>query len=154
MSIAPAAIDDLVDRVVPAGSWTTLATIWATVDRERAAAALGGAGDELARDEHLGAFVLLVGSPDGEPAIALVEPSTEGRLAATLARHGEGPIGRYVAVDERVPWAELAARAAGAGLAMSPPAGGPFGPSRLIVGGPPFGPQVVLVDRRAGTIGR
>ena len=29
-------------------------------------------------------------APRYGPAIVLLEPSTEGRLAATLARHGEG----------------------------------------------------------------
>jgi hypothetical protein len=154
MSIDDAALDDLLARVVPTGAGRPLATIWATVDRERAAASLGADGDELAGDEHLGAYVVLFRGAGDEPPIALVEPSTEGRLAATLARRGEGPVGRYVAIDDAAVWAGLGQRAAAAGLAISRTAPGPFGPSRLIGGGDVFGPHLVLVDGRAGTIGR
>ena len=64
---------------------------WATVDTERAAAALHEHGPfQPAADETiLGAACHL-----GRPAtlrLAILEPNTEGRLAATLARHDEGP---------------------------------------------------------------
>ena len=148
------------DRIVAAllidpGPVTTLATIWATVDRERARSAVGGIGEELPGDEHLGAWVtLLAHDAAGEPPIALLEPSTEGRLAAWLARNGEGPAGRYVGIDGAGAFDGLASRSAALGLGVTPVAGGPFGPSRLVIGQSRSAPNLVLVDRRAGTIGR
>lgn len=148
------------DRIIAAllidpGPVTTLATIWATVDRERARSAVGGIGEELPGDEHLGAWVtLLAHDAAGEPPIALLEPSTEGRLAAWLARNGEGPAGRYVGIDGAGAFDGLASRSAALGLGVTPVAGGPFGPSRLVIGRSRSAPNLVLVDRRAGTIGR
>ena len=83
-----------------------LAILWATVELERAERELGEVlGGPLhagpaPRDAALGATVR-VAHPFGrspEPALLLVEPDTEGRLAALLARHGEG----VVAVDLEV----------------------------------------------------
>jgi hypothetical protein len=148
------------DRIIAAllidpGPVTPLATIWATVDRERARSAVGGIAEELPGDEHLGAWVtLLAHDAAHEPPIALLEPSTEGRLAAWLARNGEGPAGRYVGVDGAGAFDGLASRAAALGLGVTPVAGGPFGPSRLVIGRSRSAPNLVLVDRRAGTIGR
>ena len=148
------------DRIIAAllidpGPVTTLATIWATVDRERARSAVGGIGEELPGDEHLGAWVtLLAHDAAGEPPIALLEPSTEGRLAAWLARNGEGPAGRYVGIDGAGAFDGLASRSAALGLGVTPVAGGPFGPSRLVIGRSRSAPNLVLVDRRAGTLGR
>ncbi len=167
MSAHPDMTDDL-DEIVAAllqdsASATILATIWATVDRERAASAAGADGRDLPGDEHLGAFVTLVEQDvaqdvgqvgAAQPPIALVEPSTEGRLAAWLARNGEGPAGRYVGVGEGEAFDRLTSVAARVGIGFSPVAGGPFGPSRLVVGRPLTAPNLVLVDRRAGTIGR
>src|SRR5258705_7741820 len=81
------------------GPLRTLADIWATVEIERALADLGNRelgpppGGALTDDPLLGARVAIVST--GDTRIAIAEPSTEGRLAATLARHGEGPAGRY-----------------------------------------------------------
>lgn len=132
-----------------------VARIWATVDLERSVAALGATGTtHLPDDPHLGARVALV-RPAGETPIAILEPSTEARLAAWLARHGEGPAGRYVALAP-ADVAGLGGVATGvtAGAGLSRPADGPFGRSRLVLGGPPGAPFVVLVERRPGTIGR
>jgi hypothetical protein len=147
-------IDGILTRLLAGERTTTLAAIWATVDRERAAAASGAARDELPGDELLGAFVTLLSPGGDEPPIALLEPSTEGRLAATLARNGEGPAGRYVGVEDGPVFDRLSAAAASAGVALTHVGAGPFGPSRLVVGLSPGGPHLVLVDRRAGTIGR
>lgn len=110
-----------------------LARIWATVELERTLADLG-ADPALAAgaldDPLLGARVVVVDATDGGPAIALAEPSTEGRLALALARHGEGPAGRYVAVALGL--AAVAARAGLAGITISRPVVGPFGPSVLV----------------------
>ena len=76
---------------------------WATVEAERAflelEAALGPAmwaGE--ARDVLLGASVWRRDpSPLGDIAVFVLEPDTEGRLAACLARFGEGVAAVYVA---------------------------------------------------------
>lgn len=104
----------------------SLALGWATVDLDRAAAGWPGiAWIAASRDSLVGASALvgelaLAGSPaDGTgttaatpsadaradtmhsamgaaPTIVLLEPDTEGRLAAALARHGEGPAAVYI----------------------------------------------------------
>lgn len=139
--------------LLPAGSGpTTIAVIWATVDLDRAASALGLETSELPGDQLLGAFVRLARDPSSTEQIALVEPSTEGVLAATLARFGEGPVGRYVEATGGLE--AVVQRAAAGGIAMSREAMGPFGSSRLVVRASPAGRHLVLVAPRAGTIGR
>jgi hypothetical protein len=128
-----------------------VAEIWATVDLDRALAALGQPWEALPDDPLLGASVRLVRRAEG-PLVALVEPTTEGPLSATLARYGEGPIGRYVAAVDGLAAAirELAAR----DVRVSRPADGPFGRSVLVLAGSIFGPHLILVERPAGTIDR
>jgi hypothetical protein len=132
----------------------TLAEIWATVELERALADLGhtgpGGDDPWSRrdgavleDPLLGARVAVVATGDDGARIAVAEPSTEGRLAATLARHGEGPAGRYVESPVRLE--ELRALAAAAGVTVSRAENGPFGPSVLVVASV-TGPHLILVD--------
>ena len=65
----------------PPNERRVLAVIWATVDRDRVLADLDVAAERLAEDPHLGASVTLVRPADGHP-IAILEPVTEGRLAA------------------------------------------------------------------------
>jgi hypothetical protein len=80
-------------------------------------------------------------APDGRAIwIVLLEPDTEGRLAATLAHAGEG-------------WATTWASAGpGTGTSrMSAARPGPLGVERLILGGPVAGPHHLLVE--AATIG-
>jgi len=136
-----------------------LAPIWATVELERALGDLGTVPDEAGaaalvdgavEDPLLGARVIVVPSDVDGLRIALAEPSTEGRLAATLVRNGEGPAGRYVLAPFGL--AVVKARAAAAGLVVSSPAGGPFGPAVLVLGGPIAGPHLILVDPAGGTI--
>lgn len=70
---------------------------WATVDRERAALDLAPLRFRAGPDEEaLGASTSLTTLSDGT-VLVLLEPSTEGRLAAALARHGEGPIAVWLA---------------------------------------------------------
>ena len=118
---------------------------WASVDSERAITELSEAlGVEASAfspatgSAVLGSFALVAtGVLDGAADLAIVEPSTEGRLAAHLARHGEGPT---------VAW--LAARA------TSPEtlgADGPFGPERLLPPRPD-GLLCLLVATAPGTI--
>ena len=150
MSGSPAT--DVLALLLPSGTEpVVLAVIWATVDVERALAGIGVPGDELPDDRLLGAAVRLVRRPAAEP-IALLEPRTEGRIAATLAKSGEGPAGRYVATPDG--FANVRARADTAGIALSREEGGPFGRSVLVLDGTPAGPHLVLVDRPAGTIDR
>jgi hypothetical protein len=128
-----------------------LAVIWATVDRDRVVADLRLPVERLADDPFLGASVGLV-RPVGQHSVAILEPFTEGRLAATLARHGEGPAGEYV--EAPVGLDAIGAGATSADLVLGRPADGPFGRSVLVLGGPVDGPHLVLVERPAGTIGR
>jgi len=121
-----------------------LAEIHATVELERALEALGEPASraKAAVDEPLlGARVVPL---DG--GVVLAEPSTEGRLAATLARNGEGRAGRYLEVP--VPLEDVARHAAAAGLGVSRPASGPFGRQVLVLGGPVSGRHTLLVERR------
>ena len=131
---------------------------WATVDLDRAESELeewlaGEAPDPStdSPDPVLGARARLRAA-DGLPGaeLALLEPTTEGRLAASLARDGEGPCALYVH-----PAMGLSAWLAGArdrGVGTSTIEDGPFGPSVLVVGGPVAGPHLLIVDRPPGTI--
>lgn len=111
---------------------------WATVEIERAAAELGGVFEPAESDGLLGAFAAV------SEGIVLLEPSTEGRLAATLARHGEGAAAIYVRAPER-DLRHAVARAARLGLRFSRPALGPLGRSVLVLDGPIWGPHVLLL---------
>ena len=68
---------------------SVVAVGWATVDLERSAATLSQIDFAFAPDDEALAGRALIGYP-GAVALVLLEPSTEGRLAGTLARNGEG----------------------------------------------------------------
>ena len=128
---------------------TLLAVGWATVEASRAEselrAALGlGAGDAvgLPPSTLLGARCRRLSIDADGPAVIVLEPEREGRLAASLARLGEGPIAAWLApgYDD----ATLRVRAQLGGLLLSAVAGGPFGPERLVLGGPAWGPHLLL----------
>jgi hypothetical protein len=132
-----------------------IAELWATVDADRALRDLGRSAERLADDPLLGASIRVVRDETDAAAalaIALAEPATEGLLAATLARFGEGPAGRYIDATDGL--AAVVRRAAAAQIPLSRPAGGPFGRSMLILAGPAAGPHLILVERPAGTIDR
>jgi hypothetical protein len=75
---------------------------WATVDGERAAAEVAGIEFGLESAETvLGARAWV--APIGSIALVLLEPSTEGRLAAFLARHGEALAALYLEADTSKP---------------------------------------------------
>jgi hypothetical protein len=120
---------------------------WATVEHERAireldallgaprdagpgaapdAAAGPGAWAPIGRDPALGAQAWLrdPGGAAGDPSLVVLEPDTEGRLAASLARFGEGVAVAYL----------------GAGR---PPGG------TLVRGGPAWGPHAVVLGEPA-----
>jgi len=137
-----------------AGELRPLAIGIATVELDRAALELEAADSGLtfaaaADDELLGARclvsagVLAVGGADVR--VVLLEPSTEGLLAAALARRGEGPAVVYAAPAEASPDAPGPRSKLGAG---------PLGPGRLVVGSR-FGPHViVLAGSLEGSPGR
>jgi hypothetical protein len=125
---------------------------WATVDLERALAELRAGSGELAalaaslavdpgadgderRDGWLGARCRILGGGGAGPALVLLEPDTEGRLAATLARFGEGSVVRWV---RRPP--DGAGLVAGGSLRP-----GPFGPEGLVASPRPWGPHLLVV---------
>ena len=128
-------------------SWPVVARIWRTVDVERTVKHLGLEAEPLAHDEVLGGQGVLV-RPPGELPIAILEPFTEGRLAASLARNGEGEAGSYAAppggLDE--------ARATG--VSVGPEAPGPFGRSALFAPRHLLdaGPLTVIVESPPATI--
>ena len=129
---------------------------WATVELDRAehelrspagpsrlAAADRAADDaiDVATDHLLGARARLVGL-ERDRRVVLLEPSTEGPLAAALARHGEGWLAAYLLA---APGA--AARVRGAGHRLSAPGRGPFGVQRRVLVGRRDGPFILLVER-------
>jgi hypothetical protein len=122
---------------------------WATVELDRAevevAAALAELHDlrepraEDAPDERvLGARCRLLRYADDRDML-LLEPSTEGRLAAALARYGEGSVALHLLVDGGAP-----ERARRAGFRLTSEGHGPFGPERLVIVGPRWGPFLLL----------
>jgi hypothetical protein len=117
---------------------------WATVDLGGPAAGWRQAGST---GPDLPAVDPLLGARAGHAAdvvgLVLLEPSTEGRLAATLARHGEGPAAIYLRTASAP--ADLRAR----GLVLSSIEAGPFGPEAVVVGRSRFGPHVIVVFESA-----
>lgn len=119
---------------------------WATVELDRAATELapllvpGTAFAEATACEHLGARCRIGRvRPGAAPAevVVLLEPSTEGRLAATLARHDEGWQVSWEAADTAAdPSSDL-------GLSVERP--GPLGLERLVLGGPVAGSHRLVV---------
>lgn len=121
----------------------TIALGWATVELDRAGRELaallvadttfvdGPASEILGVRTRLGRLRIA----DGRDIwLALLEPNTEGRLAATLARSGEG-------------WAATwATQTLGRPTRLSAGRPGPFGFERLVLGDPPAGPHRLVVE--------
>ncbi len=112
---------------------------WATVELDRAARELAHL---LAAGAVFGAAassVILGARCRSGPArvpglwIALLEPETEGPLAGTLARFGEG-------------WAATWTLGGASARERSSARSGPFGAERLLVGGPPSRPYRLIVE--------
>ena len=129
---------------------------WATVELDRAVAELAAALQipsarfvDAPGSVSLGARCLVAGRVlRAGVSLALLEPETEARLAATLARHDEGPVALWLAVGDLTAAAATLHRA---GRPISQPQVGPFGPERLLLDGPIHGPHRLLVER-PGTI--
>jgi hypothetical protein len=140
------ALGDAVTRLSAAVGARKAVGGWATVDLDRAevevADALARLGDMQtgpAPDERvLGARSRHMRFSEGREVI-LLEPSTEGRLAAALARYGEGNVVLYLLVD-----AGATERARRAGFTLTSQGRGPFGPERLVIAGPRYGPFLIL----------
>jgi len=113
---------------------------WATVELDRAERELSGVAkfEAAPRDSALGAAARR--SPIAErtrPAVVLLEPDTEGLLAAALARFGEGV--------EVVYLGPLAREDIDDTPRLGPPRPGPLGPARLVIGRPPWGPHALVL---------
>lgn len=111
---------------------------WATVDADRAipevAAALGlapRAFEPAVADECLGASARV--GRLGPLTVVVLEPATEGRVAAALARSGEGPCAIYVRSSSSA--TALAGPLGRTWLAMADRRWGPF----VLAVGPPTG---------------
>jgi len=122
----------------PATSQTVIAAVgWATVDADRACreldALLDGehtAWQPVDREATLGARALRREPPPGPGGgvdLLVLEPDTEGRLAASLARFGEGVAVAYLRQPAAAAGAVPAARA------------------RLVPGAPAWGPHAVVL---------
>lgn len=133
---------------LPGEAHQAFAVGWATVELDRAALELShllrrGATFAAAPSSVVLGARCRVGpaAADGTLRIVLLEPDTEGRLAATLARHGEG---------WRVTWqvgpgpATGVGRAPGTALSAARP--GPLGPERLLLRSQLEPPHRLLVD--------
>jgi hypothetical protein len=101
---------------------------------------------DAVEDPLLGARVVVLTTDDGR-RFALAEPSTEGRLAAALARHGEANVGAYLEAPFGLD--VVAARAAAAHVRLSRVENGPFGRSVLVLSGKLTGRHLILVERPA-----
>ena len=134
---------------------------WATVELERAAGELDAAFNRAGmpqpawtpapRDELLGATAWVsrewwpTWGSDDPPAIVVLEPDTEGRLAATLAKFGEGVGAVYLAARPTDPPGRIDPARLGR------PAPGPLGSGRLVLARPTWGPNVIVLDRPVAT---
>jgi hypothetical protein len=141
---------------------------WGTVELERAAEELSNAFASArlpapdwapaARDAHLGATAWVgatgwfgaEGAPRGleapeMPAIVLLEPDTEGRLAATLARFDEGVAAIYLEAPAASTSATAASPYAFDAARVGAAAPGPLGPGRMVLARPAWGPHVIVV---------
>jgi hypothetical protein len=129
----------------------TVGVGWATVELARAAFELApddpGAYVPAEPDLLLGASAWTRRPPSSAPVLVLLEPNTEGRLAAVLAHRDEGPAALYLA-----PATGLAAgvEALAASGVRCRPGRGPFGEAALVLGRPVAGPQLILVGVPSG----
>lgn len=122
---------------------------WATVELDRAESAIRAhappharvSSRPLADDDILGARCRLVDRERGT-SLLLLEPAAEGRLAASLARLGEGPVALYASLPAGGLEVLLAA-----GVQLSAAAGGPLGRQRLVLGGARWGPHLLVVEK-------
>jgi hypothetical protein len=130
----------------------TVGVGWATVELARAAVELvphgaGGAVRPAEPDLLLGAAAWTWRPASPGPVLVLLEPNTEGRLAAGLAHRGEGPLALYLAPSAGLAAGVEALEATGL---RCRPGRGPFGEAALVLGRPVAGPQLILVGVPSG----
>jgi hypothetical protein len=126
----------------------SLAVGWATVELERAARELshllepGSSFSAAPPSVVLGARCRVgPAATDAGLRIVILEPDSEGRLAATLARSGEG-----WAVTWTVALASASQAVSAGPVRLSAARPGPFGHERLELHGPLAGPHRLVVD--------
>jgi hypothetical protein len=155
--LAPDEPDDAVAATGGEGTMRLVAVGWATVDVDRAEGELdtwlGPApetGPDAGVDPHLGATVRFrgAGSLPGD-WLALLEPSTEGRAAASLARHGEGPCALYLLPAGGLDAWLARSREQGLEERADVPHEGPLGLQVALSGAPAAGPHLLIVERGA-----
>jgi hypothetical protein len=123
---------------------------WATVELDRAERELemwlGQRAGGPTEDEHLGAAARLR-EGGGLPGTwtVLLEPSREGRAAASLARDSEGPCALYLQSPAGLDGWLASAGASRTNRAR--PRNGPFG-RQLLLAGAPAGPHVIVTEGR------
>jgi hypothetical protein len=113
---------------------------WASVELDRAERELAAIATftPVPRDATLGATARR--SPLGDrprPAIILLEPDTEGLLAAALARFGEGVRAVYLGPLDRADVDDTPN--------LGPSRPGPMGPARLVLGRARWGPHALVL---------
>lgn len=142
---------EAIDRI--AGEESRRVFGWATVDTDRTErdliASFGSSAPVRSRnlpdDTQLGARCRLLTSAPRVLEVLLLEPATEGRIAASLARFGEGLVAVYVVV-QAAHFRAVLRDLRGAGLALSGEGHGPFGRQHLVAGGPPWGAHLCVAQ--------
>jgi hypothetical protein len=149
---AIATADAVVERI--AGPGARRVTGWATVELDRAerdiAAGIApgmATSRDLPDDVLLGAHCRLVSFAMGEPEVLLLEPATEGRIAASLARFDEGPVAVYVLVAA-ARLIDVLRDLRAAGLVLSAEGAGPFG-REWLVAAPRWGAHLCIAEAAA-----
>ena len=127
------------EAAAPEGA-QVLAIGWSTVELERAEREFGGTFREAEPDALLGARCRVAHDVIAWPLVVM-EPSTEGRLARSLAQLDEGAVAAWY---QGGPGATT--------LTGAPTTRGPFGPEMLLDGAPLAGPFRFLVAVPPGTI--
>jgi hypothetical protein len=152
----------LVPALDPDAPLALIGIVWGTVDLDRAAADLDlwlapddpalGDGDAPA-DPHLGARTRIrrsVALPGG--TLVLAEPTTEGRLAASLARDSEGPSALLLRPAAGLDaWVAEARRR---DVQVSARRRGPLGSAVLLPGRIAAGPHLLIVEAPKTVAGR
>jgi hypothetical protein len=143
----------LVDQVVGTSARRVFGLATVDIDRKERdlVASFGRSAPVMSRDlpddTQLGARCRLVMSVPGAVEILLLEPITEGRIAASLARFDEGVVAVYAVVSgDRLPTVRRDLRAGG--LTLSGEGPGPFGPQHLVVGAPRWGAHLLIAGQR------
>jgi hypothetical protein len=112
---------------------------WATVELDRAERELSGIAtfSGAPRDATLGAAVRRAAGDRARAALVLLEPDTEGLLAAALARFGEGVAAVYLGPLDRGDVDDTPR--------LGPSQPGPLGPARIVIGRPAWGPHALVL---------